>query len=163
MNKLIIGEISLIFMFYLLYWLPGFRYFFMGTNLGQLLLLLLFITYYYLDSYLGVLFCFIIVFVHYTDTREGFYFYQNKELYTDSGDEESVNFKTAEKNFRKNHCTDNTLKYKGNKVRNEMVEHVFPEINFEGAPCNPCDDNCKYDFIEQEDDQEEEIHASTMV
>ena len=165
MNKLIIGEIALILMFYLLYWQPEFRYYFMETNMGQLLLLLFFITCYYLDKYLGVIFCFMIVFVHYTNKQEGFHFYQTKELYTDSGSEEgeSANFKKAEKNFRKKNCEDNTLKYKGNKVKNEMVEHVFPEINFEGAPCNPCDDNCKYDFIEQEDDQEEEIHASTMV
>jgi len=171
MNKLIIGEIALIMMFYLLYWQPEFRYYFMETNLGQLLLLLLFITCYYLDKYLGVLFCFMIVFVHYTNKQEGFYFYQNKkpdsdsdsDLDSESEDGESVNFKKAEKNFRKKNCKDNTLKYKGNIVKNEMVEHVFPEINFEGAPCNPCDDKCKYDFVEQEDGQEEEIHASTMV
>jgi len=167
MNKLIIGEIALILMFYLLYWQPEFRYYFMETNLGQLLLLLLFITCYYLDKYLGVLFCFMIVFVHYTNKREGFHFYQNKDTDTDSDsdseDGESTNFKAAEKNFRKKNCTDNTLKYKGHKVKNEMVEHVFPEINFRGAPCNPCDDNCKYDLIEQEDDHQEEIHASTMV
>jgi len=163
MNKLIIGEIALILMFYLLYWQSEFRYYFMGTNLGQLLLLLVFITYYYLDRYLGVLFCFMIVFVHYTDSREGFYFYPNKESEVQDG--ESVNFKAAEKNFRKNNCDNNTLKYKGNTVKNEMVQHVFPEIHFEGVPCNPCDDKCKYDLIEQERkaQKEEEIHASTMV
>ena len=163
MNKLIIGEIALILMFYLLYWQPEFRYYFMETNLGRLLLLLLFITCYYLDKYLGVLFCFMIVFVHYTNRQEGFHFYLDKKVDSDYKDGESVNFKAAEKNFRNKNCEDNTLKYKGQKVKNEMVEHVFPEINFEGAPCNPCDNKCKYDFIEQEESQEEEIRASTMV
>jgi len=110
-----------------------------------------------------------IVFVHYTNPKEGFFFYQNHDKESDSDSDsdsehdESVNKKRAEKNFRKKYCEDNTLKYKGQKVKSEMVQHVFPELNFNGAHCNPCDENCKYDFIEEEEQQDEQIHVSTIL
>lgn len=50
--------------------------------------------------------------------------------------------------FRKQYCDDNQLKYKNMNVKTEMVEHVFPEIEFEHKECNPCSDKCKFSVIE---------------
>lgn len=158
MNKLIIGEIALIIVFYLLYWQADFRAFFMETNLGHLLMVLFFAICYYLDKYLGVLFCFMIVFVHYTNPKENFFFYSQ---YDDEG--ESPNMHSAELNFRTNNCVHDELMRKGHKVKNEMVQHVFPEIYFRNDPCNPCDKYCKFDIVEEESAQgEEQINVSTL-
>ena len=160
MNKLTIGQISLIFIFFLMYWQSEFRTFFMETNMGTLLVILLLFVYYYLDRAMGVLFCFMIVFVKYTSQKENFYFYSTSD--TDSEDEDSDNLKATEANFRKKHCLHNEVVYKGQTVKNDMIEHVFPEISFRHGACNLCNENCEYDIIEEED-TEEKLHVSTLM
>ena len=56
--------------------------------------------------------------------------------------------------FQQKHCRNNQLYFKEYKVRNDMVEHVFPEIKFETNICNPCDPNCKISFVNKKIDTE---------
>ena len=50
--------------------------------------------------------------------------------------------------FRKQNCDGRVLKYKNMSVKTDMVEHVFPELKFNGSVCNPCDSKCNYSIIE---------------
>jgi hypothetical protein len=44
--------------------------------------------------------------------------------------------------FREDNCVKNQLMYKNTNVKNDMIEHVYPEIKFEGKVCNPCLSSC---------------------
>ena len=59
--------------------------------------------------------------------------------------------------FKKQYCKKGELKYKNILVKNEMVTHIFPEVNFENGPCNPCLDTCKYSIIEEKMKTEDEL------
>lgn len=50
--------------------------------------------------------------------------------------------------FKKDNCVGGELKYKDMSVKNDMAEHVFPELKFDNSPCNPCNNTCKYSIIE---------------
>jgi hypothetical protein len=49
--------------------------------------------------------------------------------------------------FRQTYCKSTELYYKGIPVSQEMAQHVFPEITYEGEICNLCDPNCKYSVV----------------
>jgi hypothetical protein len=70
------------------------------------------------------------------------------ELYQDNKDILLKN-ETLQNDFRKNHCVDGELTHKDMSVKYEMAEHVFPEIKFRRASCNPCLKACEFSIIEQ--------------
>jgi hypothetical protein len=49
--------------------------------------------------------------------------------------------------FRSDNCINNQLKYKNMNVKNEMAEHIYPEINFNNLVCNPCSKNCDISIV----------------
>ena len=59
--------------------------------------------------------------------------------------------------FKKQYCKKGQLTYKNILVKNEMVTHIFPEVNFENGQCNPCLDTCKYSIIEEKMKTEDEL------
>jgi hypothetical protein len=69
----------------------------------------------------------------------------------------------SEEDFRNSNCKNGKLTYKKNAVRNDMVEHIFPEISFKDSVCNPCDKQCKFTIIEQERlSNEDNVDVSTL-
>lgn len=50
--------------------------------------------------------------------------------------------------FRKQYCDGNILKYKDMNVRGDMIEHVFPEVQYKDDKCNPCLETCDFAIIE---------------
>jgi hypothetical protein len=46
---------------------------------------------------------------------------------------------------------------KGIPVNNEMAEHVFPELKFDGSACNPCDTTCAFSLLSQKLNMEDEL------
>jgi hypothetical protein len=52
--------------------------------------------------------------------------------------------------FRKSYCQKGHLVNKGQKVRIDMAEHVFPEISFPNEKCNICDPTCNFSVIEKQ-------------
>ena len=52
--------------------------------------------------------------------------------------------------FRKSYCQKGHLVNKGQKVRIDMAEHVYPEINFPNEKCNICDPTCNFSVIEKQ-------------
>lgn len=51
--------------------------------------------------------------------------------------------------FRQEHCSAGKLMYKGAQVRAEMAEHVFPQLKFGGAPCDPCNARCNFSILQK--------------
>ena len=85
-----------------------------------------------------------------------------KELYTSP----SIVQKTLERmsndiprEFREQNCDGEQLKYKDMDVKNEMIQHVFPEVNFEKEDCNVCKDTCDFSIIEERLKTEKEMMA----
>ena len=68
-------------------------------------------------------------------------------------------FNDAKQLFREQNCKNGELKYKNLPVKTEMASHVFPELEFERKPCNPCDVNCDFAIIEEKMKTEEELIA----
>jgi hypothetical protein len=52
--------------------------------------------------------------------------------------------------FRKSYCLKGHLVNKGQKVRIDMAEHVYPEIAFTNEKCNICDPTCNFSVIEKQ-------------
>lgn len=141
------------------------RSFFMVSTPGRCLVFVLLFIYYYLDRVMGVLFCSTVVAVYYTKKREPFFFYENNSNLHDGNvcKDDTSNIANSEADFRKKNCVGDELHYKGKSVKSEMVEHVFPEINFSGDPCNICDKKCQYSVIEPEDSEQDKLHVSTLM
>lgn len=59
--------------------------------------------------------------------------------------------------FRQEYCETGKLKYKNMDVKPDMIEHVFPEIQFKEKVCNPCNDSCTFSIIENRLKTESEI------
>jgi hypothetical protein len=76
----------------------------------------------------------------------GFTNYSN--LYNELKKEENTNTK-FKKQFKKQNCQDNELKFKNITVKNEIAPHIFPELKYENEPCNPCSDTCNFSIIEE--------------
>ena len=49
--------------------------------------------------------------------------------------------------FQDRFCDRDVLKYKEISVRSEMIQHVFPEIQFSANKCNPCSATCDFSII----------------
>jgi len=152
MDKILVSEITLILMFFIFATNDVLKSFFMETIFGNVLLLFAFAGYYYLDKYIAIVFCFMILCMYYDipKSKESF-FYRTQDVAT------PIPVAHPDDTFRKNNCMDKELIYKGNEVKNDMIEHVFPEINFKDDVCNPCDKRCKFSILEQDSRSEEDV------
>jgi hypothetical protein len=63
--------------------------------------------------------------------------------------ESEVLITSSADHFRKENCEKGQLTHKGMKVKNEMAEHVFPEMKFNNIVCNPCSKNCEISVINE--------------
>jgi hypothetical protein len=50
--------------------------------------------------------------------------------------------------FRREHCKKGVLKHKDMNVKNEMTQHVYPELKFKKEYCNACSPTCQFSIIE---------------
>jgi hypothetical protein len=58
-------------------------------------------------------------------------------------------FENLEDEFRIRNCEKGVLKYKNMKVKNEMAEHIFPEMKYDNVLCNPCAKTCDISITEK--------------
>jgi hypothetical protein len=63
--------------------------------------------------------------------------------------------------FRDQYCKKGILMNKGSPVNLEMLEHIYPDINFKYEKCNPCEDTCKFSIIEEQIKAEEGLKPKT--
>jgi hypothetical protein len=78
---------------------------------------------------------------------------KNKELKKNTIDKEkTIDKKIIRENkedfFRKTNCNNGNLYYKNMKIKNEMVEHIFPEMKYKNIICNPCNETCEISIID---------------
>lgn len=52
--------------------------------------------------------------------------------------------RVSESLFRKDTCVNSKVRYKGQDLKNHVVTHVHPELNFRDGECNPCDRTCHF-------------------
>lgn len=67
---------------------------------------------------------------------------------------------TTVQQFRHDNCKDNVLMYKNMKVNNDMISHVFPNVEFKKGQCNVCDSTCDFSIIENRLKTEKELFYS---
>jgi hypothetical protein len=76
-----------------------------------------------------------------------------KDLYntnTNTNTNTMINKKIHSENFKKENCDkDGNLIFKESIIKLDMIEHIFPEINFSKDKCNPCDNNCRFTILEK--------------
>ena len=156
---------------------------FSHSILGRIFAVLFIVYFTYQDFIYGLLFCILVIYyyqidpTYYLNKIEGFeYEYQlesgktddfykkipntdNYQPYVETPMEYARN--REESNFIKENCSDGDLKKKtavGNiAVNPEMAEHAFPDIKFDGAPCNPCKKHCAFKIIDKRLKAEQEI------
>lgn len=123
---------------------------FMNTLLGKLLSCLYILFYSAIDKIYGLLVCLLFIAYYQMDSvrwiREGF-----SAPSTGNNDGKVAVSPpitiTAQMDFKKKHCSINgELIYKDLVVKRDMTPIVFPEIHFANDKniCNVCDDNCEY-------------------
>lgn len=62
--------------------------------------------------------------------------------------EEGSNNLKYQTEFKKLNCTNGILKHKNMEVKEDMVQHVFPEIVYKDQSCNVCTSGCNFSIIE---------------
>jgi hypothetical protein len=127
---------------------------FMNTLLGKLLSCVYIIFYSTIDKIYGLLVCLLFIVYYQMDSvrwiREGFS--APPPIIPSSGNNDGKAavlpfITTAQMDFKKKHCSINgELIYKDLVVKRDMTPIVFPEIHFANDKniCNVCDDNCEY-------------------
>jgi hypothetical protein len=68
-------------------------------------------------------------------------------------------FSDAKQLFREQNCKNGVLTHKNLPVKTEMAQYVFPELNFERNPCDPCSETCDFDILEEKLKNEEQLIA----
>lgn len=56
--------------------------------------------------------------------------------------------KDVQHEFRREHCEKGVLKHKDMDVKNELAQHVYPELKFKKDYCNVCSPTCQFSIIE---------------
>ena len=72
---------------------------------------------------------------------------------------------SPEGEFRKNNCYDGHLTIKDIKVKNEMAEHVYPELKYKNVLCNPCSKNCDISVTQEKfkaEDKVKPVYTKTL-
>jgi hypothetical protein len=151
--------------------LPQYTTSFSHSVLGKMFCIATIVFYTSVDKYVGLLICGIVIYHYQTDRLETMM--DMNEIFNYFGVSEKENVakdvtlekpdENAVSSFQHDNCVDGVLTYKGNEVKTDMAQHIFPEINYENKKCNPCDKLCKISIIEEEKVKEDNsIHLSTL-
>ena len=104
-----------------------------------LIILTIIITYYNITG--GILMAMLIIFL-----EEFNYEHNNNPIIYEGFEGETI----SNIGFRGKNCKGKILVDEdGDKVYEEYIGDVFPEIKFKSTKCNPCDENCKYKVTSQ--------------
>jgi hypothetical protein len=128
------------------------------TLLGKLPILVIIIIASHYHVLAGVLALLLIITLTSTVT-EGM---ENNETDSDEPDEESdpdsqadsdsdsdlkPSKDSAKEMFKQKFCVDGKLMKDDKEVTPQQIKDAFPDINFSGESCNPCDDECDFEII----------------
>lgn len=59
--------------------------------------------------------------------------------------------------FRKSNCVKGELVNKGQIIKSEMADHIFPEVHFKNGKCNVCKSTCEFDILKDRMSAQEEL------
>jgi hypothetical protein len=126
-----------------------------NTPLGKFLFIVLLLYYTRLDSLYGLLFCLSgIIFYSYLDmVEEGLENLSKMNVLTEHMED------IRSEDFQKKYCENGVISYKGNPVRPELIQHVYPELHIPSGDCNPCLANCEVSIISEKIRIEEELQT----
>ena len=147
------------------------------TLLGKSIAIAIMLIYSFFDIISGFLACALIIFYYQSDYVESFQYSlketdiviveKEKDKPEEKSDLESLDdaypldptvpviYDKDVQQFRQKHCSKGHLIHKGQIVKPEMAEHVFPEIKQDSFhKCNICDPECSFnlDLIHVEDE-----------
>jgi predicted membrane protein len=130
------------------------------TVLGKAFAVLLIIFYANTDIIIGLFACVLIILYYQTDFVESFYTNVKPKTIekmtpvntTDVFiEKDSINHPDTIplKNFREIYCKNGHLLYKNQIVKQDIIQHVFPELKQSENKCNICDTQCPVEIIER--------------
>jgi len=141
-----------------------------NTSLGKLLIITIVLFYASIDKLYGILVCLLIILFYQSDSVENMLNKPNTETFEPIIDKPlehsavkplettsyacqyelpKVTTDLVKNKFRKKHCEKGHLVNKGQKIKIDMTEHVFPEVLLNDK-CNICDTNCDFRIIENQ-------------
>lgn len=142
-----------------------------NTGLGKLLVILIILFYASIDKLYGILVCLLFILFYQSDIFNNILNKCNKEegfepildnpvthnavkqlepiSYNDQYELPKVNTE-AVKEFRQQHCEKGHLVNKGQKIKIDIADHVYPEISFHDEKCNICDSKCDFNIVEKQ-------------
>ena len=152
------------------------------TILGKAFAVILILFYVNVDLIAGLLVCVLIVFYYqtdyvesYTDMKEKFYQEAKEEAKEEVKEEVKDTFQEmgnaypeqyikkdtiALKTFRETYCKNGHLIHKEQKVKPEILEHIFPQLQqSDYYKCNICDPACSMEITENRVKNESELQA----
>jgi len=159
MNLILVDFLPIVMLFLLLSYTTSFVEF-SHTILGRLFAILIIVFYTYIDPLFGLFVCILVIFYYQTDYVEGMLNNQESVNVNESFESisdayplpifEHTHDESVEtiNQFKQQYCSKGHLIYKDQNVNIEMIEHIFPEINYEEHKCNVCDKNCNFNIIE---------------
>ena len=59
--------------------------------------------------------------------------------------------------FKEQNCKNDSLFYKNMNVKDDMIEHIYSEIDFPDGKCNPCSKRCNFSIVESRLKQESKL------
>lgn len=141
-----------------------------NTSLGKLIIISIVLFYASIDKLYGILVCLLFILFYQSDTVENMLNKYNVEPFEPINDSQlqhnvikplemssytcqyelpKITTDIVKKEFREKHCEKGHLVNKGQKVRIDMAEHVYPELVLD-EKCNICDTNCDFHLIEKQ-------------
>lgn len=148
------------------------------TILGKAFAVILILFYAKIDLLAGLLTCVLIIFYYQTDYVESFngktemFSIQNKidkkckkeeetfqEMENAYPEQYTKKNTIALKHFRETYCKNGHLIHKAQKVKPEILEHVFPQLKPpDFHKCNICDPECTMEITDHRLKRESELH-----
>jgi hypothetical protein len=125
-----------------------------NTTLGKIIAVLLIVYYTSIDVLYGLLMCALVVLYYQSDCIKGVIPYNENFTNIQPTD-------PAVKDFKEQNCKNGSLINKGSPINLEMLEHIYPDINFRYEKCNPCSDTCDFSIIEEQIKSEESLKPQT--
>lgn len=142
------------------------------TGLGKIFVILIILFYASIDKLYGILVCLLFILFYQSDIFNNILNKCNKEQegfepildniithnsvkqlepisYSDQYELPKVNTESA-KEFRQQHCEKGHLVNKGQKIKIDIADHVYPEISFHDEKCNICDSKCGFNIVEKQ-------------
>lgn len=153
-----------------------------NTILGKFIIIIIIIFYTSINKLYGVLVCLLFILFYQSDIvenmlnkyqTEGFEPIEDSPLqhimlkpiepvsYSNQYELPKITINKVKNEFRQNHCEKGHLVNKGQIIKTDFTEYVYPEISFINDKCNICDSKCDFNIIENQINTDERIRPKS--